>query len=151
MNLGRRTLLKASTGAVVMAVVAGAWAIGPDRRAALIRAVLDKRLGDRLTLDSEGVDRFVALYESEVTRTGRLKHKILAGLAPMYRHSDVFAMTPARDVVWWLERDIVETFLMGTDFFFDVEGYEREGRPLVFNEPYDTEAFPCGNPFTVQS
>ena len=151
MGVGRRTFLKLSVGTVVFASVAAAWAIGPDRRAALIRAVLDKRPGDRLLLDPEGVDRFVSAYEAQTARLGDLKHKLFAGLIPLYSRSGVLDITPAKDVVWWLERDIVEAFLMGSDFFFDVAGYEQGQRPLVFNEFYDPKTFPCSNPFTLQS
>ncbi len=147
MGITRRAFLTLSTAGLVLAGLGAAWFSRQEGNgAAFIRAILDKRLGRRLTLDEEGVELFISVFQDEVARQGGMKFKIMAGLYPAYVYSGIFEMPLTRDALWWIERDVVSTFLMGTDFFYDVEGYEA-GEPLVFVELHDKLNQPCGNPF----
>lgn len=149
MGLKRRTFLKFSAAGVVLAGLGAVWFSNESsNRAAFIRAILNKRLGHKLTLDEEGVDRFIEVFQEEVARQGGMKFKIMASLYPAYVYSGIFEIPLTRDALWWIERDVVSAFLMGSDFFYDVAAYEA-GEPLVFVELHDQVEQPCGNPFGI--
>ena len=147
----RRRFLKFSALGTLCAGLGLAWFASRDTNGQeFIRAILQKRLGHKLTLDAAGIDRFVDTYEDEIARQGGIKFKVLAGLYPAYVHTRLFEMPLTRDALWWIERDIIANFLMGSGFFHDVASYEA-GEPLVFEAHYDVLEQPCSNPFGTLS
>jgi len=143
----RRTFIN---GAILGTVVAGgglAWLAARDQGATVIRGILQKRLGYKLNLDEEGIERFVTDNAQSLAEERGAKLLLFSGLQPIYRHSDLLDLTPVEDYVWWRERYVIEAFLMGSDFFWDIESYEK-GKLLTYDAPYDTRKNPCANPFT---
>lgn len=145
MRISRRKFLFGLTGVCVLPFAATlTWANSSER---LVRSVVEKRLGGTTVLDESSLSEFVDEFLRTYADVGSTKWQVLRMLAPVYRYSDVLSvnLSPLSKALWWLEKEIVHEYLLGTDYFY----YDQypPGKPLVYNGQYLPRLQPCRNPF----
>lgn len=143
MPISRRRLFLGLAGLFVLPMGAHvAWGRSSEQ---LIRFVVEKRLGSKVLIDDASFSTFVDEFLQNYSEVESTKWAVLRSLAPVYRYSDVLSKSPLSDAVWWLERDILHEYLLGTDYFFH-ETFPNN-KPLVYRGAYRPGHQPCRNPF----
>ncbi len=145
----RRNLVLGILSAPVLAAAAGAAAwfgLGSDA-VGLVEAVVRKRMGEGVRLDDASLRAFAVRYVELLAETKSDKWRVFASLRPVYKSTELLASSPLASYVWWRERDIMHEYLMGTDFFFDQEGYVSGQTPLIYQGPPEPAQLACRNPF----
>ena len=148
----RRNLIKGGVLATVLSAGGGlfAWLTLGHNSRLLIRSIVEKNIGLHITLESKGVERFIEdMFRLHESRRNS-KWQILCTLSPVYLHTNILQKGPIKDYIWWLERDIVHAFLMGSDFFFQREEYESGRKSLEYTGFKETHIPACLNPFAAR-
>jgi hypothetical protein len=84
-----------------------------------------------LTLDEEGVEKFVVDFEKECSDADKLKIRMLY-------------MTAYTSENFYIVEKISRHFLLGSDFF---RNKMDESKVVHYTAPYSPYTTPCGNPF----
>lgn len=143
MHITRRKLIFGLLGLSALPIGASiAWGSSSEN---LVRTVLEKRLGNHIVFDEPSLSVFVKDFLEHYGDVDSKKWQVLRALAPVYRYSDVLSLSPLNDAIWWLEKDVLQEYLLGTDYFY----YERypSDQPLVYRGLYRPRQQPCRNPF----